>query len=44
MIRNSLLQQQPHKEKKVPILSVNEDYKQMIYILKLDISKGALKI
>lgn len=44
MIRNSLLEQQPHREKKVSILSVNEDFRPMTYILKSDMPKGTLKI
>lgn len=44
MIRNSFLEQQPHKEKKASILSMNEDHKQIIYILKSDMPKGTLKI
>lgn len=44
VIRNSFLEQQPHKEKKASILSMNEDHKQIIYILKSDMPKGTLKI
>lgn len=44
MIRNSLLEKQPREEKKVSILSVNEDHKQMIYVLKSDMPQGTLKI
>lgn len=40
VIRNLFLEQQAHEKKKVSILSVYEDYKQIIYILKSDTLKA----
>lgn len=40
VIRNLFLEQQAPEKKKVSILSVNEDHKQVIYILKSDMPKA----
>lgn len=44
VIRNLFLEQRPHEEKKVSILSVSRDHTQIVHILKSDKPKGTLRM